>query len=165
MRPRGPPPMGPARRSGCTVRIDDLRIVTWDGESPPAAWALASEAEEDMPPRDRVFLRGGDRLSGDVLGVDQERVRMRTSRQELAILADEVEQVDLATAAAVEAGPRVRVTFPPHGRITVDVERVADGVLSGRSALVGRVRIPVEAILALDFLSPADTVGEAASEE
>jgi len=135
---------------GAPTLLTDIRVTEWKGEDAPT---LAGEARTTFAvpdESDEVVLSNGDRLKGEVAAVDSEGVQLRSASAPFAIRADRVREIGLrkvAPESAAAAGPRI--VLKDQSAVTLGIERLADGVVTGKHGALGAVRLPMEDVARL----------------
>ena len=138
-------------RTDGTLRFQNIRVSAWDGILPTDR-NLGVAAETDF-----LSFANGDGLSGELLGIKDGHVRLKSSYGEM----------DIPLARVVRASPAIHGKAPPTPRreksdvrallcdswssVTVKLERLDGKTLAGSSENFGTVAIARAAIERLEF--------------
>lgn len=156
--------------------ISRIRVTSWDGiaeggwqEDDPAMFLRgggmddeeAAESGEE-PADDRgIGLRNGDRIEGDIVGIEEGRVRLDTEFKEFELPVSRLRSFPLRTAEEA-ADPEtfwkpirrrgdIRAHFTEGGHITFQLTGLEDGKLQGRSQTFGEAAFDFAAFTRLEF--------------
>ncbi len=114
--------------------------------------------EEELP---GIQLRNGDRVDGEILGIGDGMVRLKTSFKELKLPVSRLRSFALRTAEEA-ANPElrwepirrqgdIRAWFSDGGRVTFQLVGLEDGELVGRSQTFGEARFDLDSFSRLEF--------------
>jgi hypothetical protein len=110
--------------------------------------------------RDRVLLRNGDTIEGNLVSIDAENVEVEVNKKTVKTLWKQVAAIALSTELADRMQPkglyaRLVLTEPPGtlgGRVTL-TESSCDGTtVRGKTVFGAAVRLPLERVAQLDVL-------------
>lgn len=161
------------------IRISRIRMSTWDGQV-DGEWGmddgpvrirmrngLMLEDSEDAPEEPEadtsqdIRLRNGDVIVGETLGIEDGRVRLRTTYKEITLPVPRLKSFALRTAEEA-ADPElrwepirrkgdIRAHFAEGGSITFQLVGLEDGALIGRSQTFGEATFDLSAFSSLEF--------------
>ncbi len=131
------------------IRLSDVVISEWNGVK-DSAYSMNNEH------RDIVLLTNGtDRYSGDVIGINDGKLRFKTAYSELEIPLQEISEISFAKKSASEKTetPQDNVTarFYPVGKIS-GVMQVSDRkTLNIQHPTAGKLAIDLSTAISLEF--------------
>lgn len=178
-----PPPAGPHvifangdRLPGHAVRLMEERLLFTTPLSQPGEMALplaalavlwiADPADVDQPDqlrrrliverrsRDLVWLRNGDQLQGNLVGLDQNEVRLETGDKEVRIERDKVAVLALNNELARTLRPSGSYGFlvlEDGTRLGLLSAQADDQTLQGKTLFSAAVQVPLTRLVALDL--------------
>ncbi|MGJ8656706.1 MAG: hypothetical protein ACSHX6_09660 [Akkermansiaceae bacterium] len=131
--------------------ISDIVVTTWNGVR-DSALSLENET------RDIVMLNNGtDRYSGNITGITEQTIDLKTAYAELAIPKDQVSSVTLSRKKTEDPEGRdkgeVAVRFYGTGRITGVLSKAEDGSIFLESKILGKIKIESEFITSFEFVN------------
>lgn len=132
----------------CLMNVRNIRISEWDGSIPKPA------AAEEVRKADFVELVNGDKISGTLKGIADGKIRIETRFGDMDIPFERVHVIQLSSEGVERARRNksdVKAVFANGGQVTMELVRVADGKMEGRSENFGSVKMPVEAFRLLEF--------------
>ncbi|WP_411844609.1 hypothetical protein AAFN60_11105 [Roseibacillus persicicus] len=138
-----------AAGSKSRIRISDVVVAKWNG-MPDSARSM--ETEE----RDVILLTNGtDRLSGDLLTLEEDRFRIESKYGEFQIPAQEITDIRLATNSIVE-GPEpqsgeILVNMQPKGLLTFLPKEGNGSRLKGSHPILGDLTLDLNYAYLLEF--------------
>lgn len=130
------------------LKISHIRIAEWDGAIPE------KETAGRRPKEDLVEFENGDKLSGTLKGVGDGTLSFATSYATMAIPVSKVVRIDMSSARSGRAGRSrddVRVEFTDRGLVTLRLQAVENGALTGASENFGSLSVPLHALRAVEF--------------
>ncbi len=142
---------GIAFRSGSMgdIKISNIRVAPWDGRLPGAAGD-----GEDIGEYDQVRFVNNDKFSGQVLSVENDTLRFKTVYATLDIPMDRVMEIVMADEKSERARRRandVMAVFADRGLLTVEIDRIEDGILHGASENFGNISLPLGVLRTLQW--------------
>lgn len=158
---------------GTPIRVSRIDVTTWDGHlegSAPNQMGLGWDSDDIVQPQeestadpDRIRLRNNDMVSGKLLGIENGNVNLETPFGEVSLPVSRLRTFTLHTEEERddwELGlyeiPKlyrgdVRAWFPDGGKITFQLEGVADGKLKGRAQPFGTAEFDQRAFSRIEF--------------
>lgn len=154
-----------------SIEISRIRITTWDGlidgEWKDVQMGLrgfqqpAEGPKENEPEEEGILLRNGDRILGDAVGIEDGKVRLKTSFKEFSLpvsrlrtfalrSAEDANDPELCWKPIRRAGD-IRAWFPHGGAFTFELIGIEDGKLTGRSQTFGDAAFDLDAFSRLEF--------------
>jgi hypothetical protein len=133
---------------GPSVRISNLKVAQWEGDSGMDVLNSAP-AKEDV-----VYLINRDRVSGTLQSLGSGSVSIVTGQGSLDIPLSRVTQITLGSPQtnAVPSGPwELRAYFAGGGTVAFDLERWESAQVTGRSANFGEIAFNPQFIRQLQF--------------
>ena len=126
------------------IRFANFRVLPWNGQFGEAP-AVRSTAEEDL-----VTLRNGDKLIGDVLAVESDRIKMALIGGETEMPLKEVKKIEFAGIAdlkpkSITYTNLVSGRFSGVGSIDIDVQSIEADRLKGQSHNFGELDLDLRA--------------------
>lgn len=154
-----------ASQSDFLLRISRIRVRPWDGtlsQDPGLEQNPKEKKEPEEKPSgsgQRIILRNGDVVFGDVGKVEGGKLRVTTKRGELIIPVNRMRNIELGADPSQLEEPKrmqgdIRVWHPDGGRITFRLDSLADGVMTGYSQTFGTAKFQLNAFekVELDYL-------------
>lgn len=138
-------------QSNSPIRISNIRIETWDGK----LQASSSEREDSL---DEILTVSGDRLTGTVNRIEKGALIFQSEFAELKVPLDRLQTMHFAKDAQQEPDlieSALQVHSVNDDRITLDLLKMKEGVLTGRSTAAGEITFQAEYLKNLT-LNPAD---------
>lgn len=149
------------------LRISAIRVTAWDGaldQQPPPkindnSWLPEEDSNEnsdelDVPKEERIQLRNGDHLNGQIMSIVEGVVTLKTSYGEVMLPISRLRSMPLGTVDLEKPLRRkgdVRAWFYDGSSIVFRLEEVAGGYLLGSSQNFGNARFKMEAFTRLEF--------------
>ena len=154
-----------------SIEISRIRVTTWDGlidgEWKDAQMGLrgfqqpVEEPEAKEPEEEGILLRNGDRIIGDAVGIEDGKVRLKTSFKEFSLpvsrlrtfalrTTEEANDPELCWKPIRRAGD-IRAWFPHGGAFTFELIGIEDGKVTGRSQTFGDATFDLNAFSRLEF--------------
>ena len=149
-----------SQTDGAEIKLSDIRVTELDGRYDPEPM-LADTNGEDI-----VFLANQDRVRGKVEGLSGGKFSIKTKVTQLNIPLERVVQVVLGgkstNAAPATSVWSVRASFGGGEAVAFDIEKWADGIISGVSPIFGPVKFRSDSVRLVQFRST--TTGAAADD-
>lgn len=155
------------------LRLSRIMVTAWDGiiegSAPDRNDAMMDEEDVLQPEADdpavpgRIRLRNGDQVEGEVLGIADGKVNLKTPFGEVGLPVARLRTFTLHTEEEREKWelglyeiPKiyngdVRAWFPDGGYVTFKLESVADGKLTGTAQPFGRASFDQKAFSRIEF--------------
>ncbi|MBC8245769.1 MAG: hypothetical protein H8E20_15435 [Verrucomicrobia bacterium] len=134
--------------NGPIVRVSNLRVSAWDGQSDPVQLAVNDHAE------DMVFLKNRDEVPGKLKSMDGRTVVINSLGTDLAIPLERITRVALTKPEAKPGAKRpweVRAHFAGGAAVSFDLNQWDGTTLTGRSRNFGPVTFDSKYIRRLQF--------------
>jgi hypothetical protein len=148
-------PLAPTGRQEVTVPLTALAAL-WFTE--PTGVNDVERFRRQLPRErrrhDRVFLRNGDRLEGDLTKIDHDALIIEVEKKPIKLERDRVAVVALNTEFARVLKPRAtygRLILMNGGRLSIAALQGDGQTWTGKLLFGGSLQIPVEQIVALDL--------------
>ena len=135
--------------SSGAVTVSNLEVREWSGfPTPPPADGSSSAV--------LLKLNNGDAINGAALAISGGTARIETAFGDLAIPVERVASIAFPgpTAPATEPKGVVEVHLRDGARMTLKLQPAAAGEIVGESAALGRVRVPMDAVLRMEWNPP-----------
>lgn len=150
-------------------QVSDIRILEWDGlvQAVPTAEPIGIEdieedgddnkakSENTSPVEDRrLLLRNGDSITGEVIGITHDVMRIKTPYREIELPVSRLRSVSLPKADYERAklmNGDVRAHFADGDSITFRLDGLRDGKLLGFSQNFGAATIDPAAFKLIEF--------------
>ena len=136
----------PADGNAVTLRVDQqgltlnrLRITGWSGQLPDLA-TRENDADYDL-----VRLANGDLAAGNMDRITDGLARIRTNFTSVSTPLDRILRIDFKRNGMRRARffeDDVRLYYPASGYLTLRIETLKDGLLTGTSENLGRISLP-----------------------
>lgn len=149
------------------LTVSRIEVSEWDGvveRQPSAEDPFLNEEDEDgqkAPPKNkeevpagRMILRNGDSLQGEVLGIENGIMRVKTSYSELKMPVSRLKTIALKPVEREEAMLKngdVRAWFPDGSRVVFRLDAAAADGLQGFSQNFGTATFKPEAFNRIEF--------------
>lgn len=130
------------------VSIRDIRISRWDGSVPTA------RSDDTGAKDDSVRLINGDMISGTLKSVAAGKATIKTPFGELNIPLERTEVIRFASAGLERARRNkhdIKAAFIDGGQVTIELMKLAEGKIEGRSENFGSVTMPTDMFRQLEF--------------
>ncbi len=131
------------------VLIKSLKVQEWDGQMPNVKSMGGKASKNDV-----IFLANKDKISGSVLKIAEGTILLKSEFANLSVPMDRVIKLQLSSdnkALARRNADDIKATFSHGGKITIDVEKIIDGMIFGKSENFGLIECKLEAFKQLDF--------------
>jgi len=119
-------------RSTYPIRISNISIREWDGTLPASFKDALGSPKEDL-----LRLANDDTMSGNVIGIQKNAIKIKTSFAEVDIPLDRIGLIQFArkNAVAKEKPPKgmVSARLKGHGSLTFELKSWQDGKLTVQS--------------------------------
>lgn len=156
-----------SQRAGQGVRVSGIRVSAWDGKNDEPAETHTNLVGQI------VKLANNDRVTGELLSIQNDKLAISTPQAELTIPLPRVTQVILAAdnAAAALRPPGAAQVFLPSGeRVTLAAVKWDGPTASGHSPNFGALALPTQWVRLLEFnpveaKNPADDFDFTGAEE
>lgn len=152
------------------IEISRIRATTWDGlidgqwkDAQMGLRVFPGQEEEENTEEDQtgILLRNGDRIDGDAVGIEDGKVRLKTSFKEFNLpvsrlrtfalrTKEESEDPELCWKPIRRSGD-IRAWFPHGGSFTFEFLGVQEGVVRGRSQTFGEADFDLSAFNRIEF--------------
>lgn len=154
-------------------RLSRIRLTTWDGileggfkaDADPFNFRIDTEPEAEPEPAPEeaggIVLRNGDVVAGEMLGIEEGQVRLKTPFKDFKLPVSRLRDFPLRSAEDAEnpelrwepirRNGDVRAWFADGGRVTFRLDSFADGKLAGSSQTFGEARFDLAAFQRIDF--------------
>lgn len=148
------------------LKVSHIEVSDWDGvvdHPKDEDNGLEEEEEEDpdakpkepeAPPANRMLLRNGDSIAGEVLSIHDGVMRVKTPFSELDLPVSRLKNLTLKAAAYEEAklmNGDVRAWLPEGGHVTFRLDGEEGGTLTGFSQNFGSAKFRLETFKRLEF--------------
>lgn len=125
-------------------KIWDLWVGPWNG-------TLPGKGAENSP--ETVALANGDEVQGKVEGATPAALKVASDVGALELPTERLTMIDLG-GPPVERRNATRVHLAGRGTLTVTAWKIEDGLLTGRSEVLGEMKVPLKAVQELVFATP-----------
>lgn len=155
-----------------TIRFAKLQVEPWSGQ------VEGMGAAAKRPPHDIMVLANKDQMSGDLLGIKDGKASFKAEFATMEVPLDRIRHFDLsAKNSRVPKNPKdvakneVRFFFSEGERLTVALDGIKDGKLTGTSPVFGSCKAELAAFqkavfnLEAPFRAEAQKMAEDAGEE
>jgi hypothetical protein len=129
--------------------VRDLSIRAWAGAMPAKEAEEAKETAEDT----FVFING-DRVSGKLKSIKNGVAMLSTEYAEMKVPMERIATVEMARKGARMARRNIgdaRFVFGDGFVLTLEVERIADGVVRGKSENFGEAEFKMDVFGKVEF--------------
>ena len=132
------------------IRLTRIRVSPWDG--------VAKQREDEFSTKEtgkpQMILRNGDVLEGDVLSIDHDIMKVKTSFGEVNLPVSRAASFALKSSGMEEPVLKngdIRCWFPAGGHVTFRLDSSADGQLRGYSQTFGDAAFRIDAFNRIEF--------------
>lgn len=134
---------GIAFRSGSSsdLKISRIKVAHWDGRVPGVAGSSETASKDDQ-----VRFVNNDKFSGRIVSIADGIVKFETSYATLDVPVNRVMEIVMASETSERARRNrddVRAVFVEKGLLTLNLERIEDEVLHGKSENFGSIAVPL----------------------
>jgi hypothetical protein len=129
-------------------KVSNIKVSSWDGKIPQAGSSGGAQKE------DLVKLSNNDKVSGTVKTITGDQIKFEASYATMDIPLNRVVEISFSTERAEKAALNkddVRASFATGGAITVQMSKLENGKIEGKSDNFGTVSMPLAAFRQLDF--------------
>jgi len=140
---------GFSTQGGSEAKISDLKIREWDGELPAKEKKTAKETAKDT----FVFING-DKVSGSLKSIKNGVAVLATEYAEMKVPMKRIAMILMTRKGARTARRNTgdaKFIFEDGSVITLDVERIADGMARGKSENFGEVDFKLDVFGKIEF--------------
>ena len=134
-----------------SMKLSNIKISSWDGSLPSL---IAEDKEADAPEEDTVILTNGDKATGSLKKMVDDKASFVTAFAPMDIPLERISSIILG-AKKMERARRnandIRASFHEGGKITFDLVSMKNGSLSGKSENFGEISVPVEMLSEIEF--------------
>jgi hypothetical protein len=130
------------------LKVSNIRVSNWDGTIPRAP-SKGSDTKEDV-----IELINGDKITGDLLSINDDNVSFGTSYATLKIPFDRVVKVFMSSDKAERArryAEDVRVHFHSGGTMTLKLDRIEKGKVTGISENFDQASFGLDSVQLVDL--------------
>ena len=154
-------------QNASALQISRIEIGTWDGQTEPvidpqrqAPWNGQDEEPEapapkkEQPKPDRMELRNGDNISGEVTAVSDGMIAIKTPFRDVKLPIESLRSVALKPAdleTCILRNGDVRAWFPDGSWVVFRLDSVADGMITGSSQKFGTAQFKMSAFNRIEF--------------
>lgn len=135
------------------VRVSDIVVAEWNG-MPDSARSMQS-ADRDI----LLLNNGTDRISGEILSMEEDVFQVKTDYATFQIPANEVADIQLASGGHGEAlkaeNGQIAVSLQPHGRLTLLPHEGTADLLRGTHPSLGILDLNLNFCYLFEFDSSA----------
>ena len=140
---------------GLNMAVFNLNVFDWNGALPHLAEEqdIISKYVTDAP-RDKALLVNGDVLRGAISLQENGSIRIKSDHYDVTIPTAKVRALDQKgqeEKKLPEDGADTRVFLTDQSILSLNLETLRDGFMEGRSAALGKVRIPLKSIRKVQF--------------
>ena len=140
---------GFATQGGSEAKISDLKIRKWDGTLP----AKKKKTAEETAKATFVFING-DKVSGVLKSIKNGVAALATEYAEMKVPMKRVAMILMPRKGARTARRNTgdaKFIFEDGSALTLDVERIADGVARGKSENFGKADFKLDVFSKIEF--------------
>ncbi len=130
------------------LKLSNIRVAEWDGKFEPEAM---TNAPTDL---DIVYLANRDKVTGDVVGLQEGKATISTKQTKLDIPISRITQIRFAhsTNQVINfAANEVRASFPGGETLTFELEKWDGKQVAGKSRSFGQLSFDPKSIRQLQF--------------
>lgn len=140
---------------GLNMAVFNLNVFDWNGALPHLVEEedVISKYDGDAP-RDKALLVNGDVLRGAISLQENGAIRIKSDHYDVTIPTAKVRALDQKSQEKKklpEDDSDTRVFLTDQSVLSLELETLRDGFMEGRSAALGKVRIPLESIRKVQF--------------
>jgi hypothetical protein len=141
-------------QANMAFKVSDLWVGPWNGVVPGKADANSPET---------VALANGDEVQGKAELATPTTLKVTSDVGALELPMERLTMIDLG-GAPVERRAGTRVHLAGQGTLTVSAWKLEGGMLTGRSEVIGDVKVPLKAVQEIVFATaPAPAAGAGAA--
>lgn len=131
------------------LQVTDLVVSEWNG-MPDAARSMENEERDVL-----LLANGTDRISGQILSLEEDMFQVKTRFGDFRIPAAEVTEIHLATGSRAEppsfGDNDIFISLQPRGRVTLTPEIGQGKTLKGTHPVLGDLTIDLDYSYLLEF--------------
>lgn len=140
---------------GLNMAVFNLNVFDWNGALPYLAEEqdIISKYDTDAS-RDKALLVNGDVLRGAISLQENGSIRIKSDHYDVTIPTAKVRALDQKSQEEKklpEDGADTRVFLTDQSILSLNLETLRNGFMEGRSAALGKVRIPLKSIRKVQF--------------
>ena len=140
---------------GLNMAVFNLNVFDWNGALPHLAEEqdIISKYDTDAS-RDKALLVNGDVLRGAISLQENGSIRIKSDHYDVTIPTAKVRALDQKSQEEKklpEDGADTRVFLTDQSILSLNLETLRNGFMEGRSAALGKVRIPLKSIRKVQF--------------
>lgn len=140
---------------GLNMAVFNLNVFDWNGTLPHLVEEedVISKYDGDAS-RDKALLVNGDVLRGAISLQENGAIRIKSDHYDVTIPTAKVRALDQKSQKEKklpEDDSDTRVFLTDQSVLSLELETLRDGFMKGRSAALGKVRIPLESIRKVQF--------------
>ncbi|MFT5125118.1 MAG: hypothetical protein ACI9TH_004316 [Kiritimatiellia bacterium] len=145
------------------MKFYNIRVSEWDGAIPQAG-----EAEEADAEADQVQFSNKDKVTGSLVSIADGMASFKSEFATLDIPLERINEIVLSTENAERARRNkddMRLKFTRTGSITMQLLKLENNILHGKSENFGEVTIPLDAFRDAEFNIYDQKEGEGSGED
>ena len=130
-----------------TTSFNNLRISKWDGKVPDTI-------ENKVAKEDLIKFKNGDKMSGKVISIKDNIVKLKTSFAEMPVPVKNITQMTFSAdnlARARRNKDDIKAYFVGGSHVTFSLKSISDGKILGNSENFGTANFNMNAFLGLAF--------------
>lgn len=131
-----------------TIKISDLEVSQWNGKIP------GGEKSKDDEKKDVIVFVNGDQVTGHLLKIANNETIFQTEYAELKVPLQRIKQLQTANEnqfrARRNAGD-VRFLFANGDQLTIDLAKISEGNVIGKSENFGKVSLALNAFKGIEM--------------
>lgn len=131
-----------------TIKIRNLEISQWNGKIP------GGEKSKEDEQKDVVIFVNGDQVTGNLLTIANNETVFKTEYAELKVPLSRIKQLQTASKNQFRARRNAgdaQLLFANGDKLTLDLQRIADGKIKGKSENFGQVSLALNAFKGLEL--------------
>ncbi|MGJ8695303.1 MAG: hypothetical protein ACSHYF_03235 [Verrucomicrobiaceae bacterium] len=152
--------IGFGANSNCRLKISDVLVTSWNG-TPDAARSLVHD-ERDIA----LLTNGTDRFSGQVSSIKDGKVAFKGPFADMTIPLADLSELQFSTSTLADpdeldwdSGTGI-MRFNPFGKISLSPIASDEKSLSGKSPILGDLKINLDSAILLQFADGPDALDE-----
>ena len=129
------------------LKVSDISVRAWDGKMP----AAEDDVELD---EDRIAFINNDKVSGQIQTITDGQVTFATEYATLDVPVTRIAEIGFSPERAQRARRNkhdILASFKGSGQITLNLDSINAGTLSGKSENFGDVKLPMRAFSGIEF--------------
>ncbi len=131
------------------MQISNIKVAEWDGQVPTAVGDTGEKSTEDL-----IRLANGDKVSGEVLTIDNAAIKFKASYADMDIPLTRIVEIIFAEDKRERARRNQydsKFTMVNGGIVTFDLQKIMSDEATGQSENFGTVTLPLSAVRELEF--------------